>query len=171
MSKLLRYYSGDNIYFVTVVTNERENLLIEHHNLFWDSVTKYEVDLRFLLLAYVVLPDHFHMIINPRGNNLSSIFQKIKLSFSKKIRFLSQSNSGHIWQSRFWDHIIRDQNDLNRHIDYIHYNPVKHGFVRSPFDWEYSSIHKFFIEGYYSKDWGVKESLNFEGNFGEWISM
>jgi len=172
MSKLLRYYSGDNIYFVTVVTHERENLLIEHHSLFWDSVIKYDRELRFSLLAHVVLPDHFHFMINPGGNNLSLILQKIKLSFSnsKKIRFLSHSRSGRIWQSRFWDHIIRDQNDLNRHIDYIHYNPVKHGLVKSPFDWEYSSLHKFFREGYYPKDWAFTGTLSFEGNFGEWVS-
>jgi len=167
MSKLLRYYSEGNIYFVTVVTNKRENLLIKHHDLFWNSVDKYKVELRYSLLAHVVLPDHFHLIIDPKENDLSSIIQKVKLSFSKKVRYRSRLNSGYIWQSRFWDHIIRNRDDMNRHIDYIHYNPVKHGLVRSPFDWEQSSIHEYFKERCYSKDWGVSEALSFEGDYGE----
>ncbi len=65
------------------------------------------------------------------------------MSFSKSYRNLLKCNSGHIWQHRYYDHIIRDQNDLNRHIDYIHYNPVKHGYVKSPFDLKFSSIHKY----------------------------
>jgi REP-associated tyrosine transposase len=72
-----------------------------------------------------------------------------------------------IWQRRFWDHIIRNQTDLNKHIDYIHYNPVKHGYVNSPFEWEYSSIHVYRDKGYYQSDWGMKEDLNIGGEFGE----
>ncbi len=74
---------------------------------------------------------------------------------------------GKIWQRRFWDHVIRDQNDLNKHIDYIHYNPVKHGLIKSPFEWEYSSIHNFCAEGYYSLDWGVKDKPDMDGEYGE----
>jgi len=52
-------------------------------------------------------------------------------------------------------------------MDYIHYNPVKHEYVKSPFEWKYSSIHVYKKNGYYQSDWGVKEDLNFDGEFGE----
>jgi putative transposase len=72
-----------------------------------------------------------------------------------------------IWQKRFYDHIIRDQKDFNYHIDYIHYNPVKHGHVENPFDWNFSSLNGYFKEGHYAKDWGVNTELKFDGDFGE----
>lgn len=68
-----------------------------------------------------------------------------------------------LWQDRYWDHIIRDQEDLNKHIDYIHYNPVKHGYSNSPFDWDLSSIKEFD----YQEDWGVNKDIYFEEDFGE----
>lgn len=167
MSKLLRYYNGENVYFVTAVTKNREKILTEHQNLFEDSVKKYKEKLKFSLIASVILPDHFHMIIDPKHGNLSMIIQKLKLSFSKKFRYISGDERGHIWQSRFWDHIIRDQIDMNNHIDYIHYNPVKHGYVMSPFNWGPSSIHEYYKRGYYTRDWGVSEELTFAGQYGE----
>jgi putative transposase len=63
--------------------------------------------------------------------------------------------------------VIRDQEDFNRHIDYVHFNPVKHGLVRDPFKYEHSSLQKFFREGYYSRDWGCHELIGFAGDFGE----
>ncbi|MCK4527888.1 transposase, partial [candidate division WOR-3 bacterium] len=59
-----------------------------------------------------------------------------------------------LWQRRFWEHQIRDQEDFNRHCDYIHYNPVKHGLVGDPKKWEYSTIHRFIRKGLYSNHWG-----------------
>ncbi len=167
MSKLLRYYDDGNTYFITAVTNNRKKILIEHHDLFVDSLIKYKEKLRFSLIAWVVLPDHFHMIIDPGENDLSLVMQKLKLSFSKKFRYISNETKGHIWQSRFWDHIIRNQSDMNNHIDYIHYNPVKHGYVKNPFHWNPSSIHEYFRDGYYSGDWGCSEDLKFTGEYGE----
>ena len=73
-----------------------------------------------------------------------------------------------LWQNRFWEHTIRDENDLNTHLNYIHYNPVKHGYAKSVKDWEYSSFHKFVKKGLYDINWGsntdIKEiiDLNFE---------
>ena len=167
MSKLLRYYEEGNVYFVTAVTRNRENILLKHQNLLQDSIEKYKEKLRFSLVAWVILPDHFHMIIDPKDSDLSLIIQKLKLSFSKKYRYISGDGFGHVWQSRFWDHIIRDQVDMNNHVDYIHYNPVKHGYVKSPFVWSPSSIHEYYKRGYYTKDWGVSEELTFVGTYGE----
>ncbi len=91
----------------------------------------------------------------------------LKLSFGAYFRKENNLYSGRVWQSRFWDHIIRDQQDYNNHIDYIHYNPVKHNYTMSPFEWDYSSIHEYKRSGYYQRDWGKIKMINFEGDFGE----
>ena len=59
-----------------------------------------------------------------------------------------------IWQRRFWEHVIRDETDLNNHIDYIHYNPVKHSLVKNVADWPWSSFHRYVRMGYYESGWG-----------------
>ena len=73
----------------------------------------------------------------------------------------SPSKSGHreraVWQRRFWEHLIRDERDLARHYDYIHYNPVKHGLVRCVADWPWSSFHRFVRDGIYDSLWGANE--------------
>ncbi|MFZ5980732.1 MAG: REP-associated tyrosine transposase, partial [Candidatus Zixiibacteriota bacterium] len=115
----------------------------------------------------VILPEHIHFIIDPLSFDVSNIIQRIKMSFAANYRKRNDLKAGRIWQNRFWDHIIRNQQDMNRHIDYIHYNPVKHGLVESPFSWKESSIHEYGIKGYYSSDWGQREDLVIEGDFGE----
>jgi putative transposase len=67
-----------------------------------------------------------------------------------------------IWQHRYWEHQIRDETDFARHVDYIHYNPVKHGLARSPLDWPYSSFGRYVKAGVYAPDWG-SDSMCFEG--------
>lgn len=71
-----------------------------------------------------------------------------------------------LWQNRFWEHTIRDENDLNTHLNYIHYNPVKHGYAKSVKDWEYSSFHKFVNNGLYDINWGsntdIKEIIDLD---------
>jgi len=117
--------------------------------------------------AWVILPDHFHLIIDPLAHSLSSIMQRIKLSFSAAYNKQFGLKSGRVWQHRFWDHIIRDQEDFNRHIYYIHYNPVKHGLVLRPVDYSHSSFREFRSQGYYGDDWGAREPFDFEGEYGE----
>ena len=121
----------------------------------------------FEIVAQVLLPNHFHMIIDPMKNDISSIMQKIKMSYGMFYRRTTSLRSGRVWQHRYWDHIIRNQDDMNRHIDYIHFNPVKHNFVRNPFDWEHSTIHEYKKNGMYSDDWGVTDQIKIDGNFGE----
>jgi putative transposase len=65
-----------------------------------------------------------------------------------------------LWQRRFWEHLIRDENDLNKHLDYIHWNPVKHGLVKRVTDWPHSSFHKFVELGIYSDNWGHHGELD-----------
>ena len=88
-----------------------------------------------------------------------------KITFSRNYRDMYAP--GKVWQDRFWDHIMRNQEDMNRHLDYIHYNPVKHGLVNDPFLYENSSLKKFYQNGYYQRDWGIKEEVEFKRGFGE----
>lgn len=167
MSKLIRHYSPGQIYFITSVTHNRERILVENSDMFWAGIEKVKKDTSFELSAWVIMPDHFHFVLDPLESDLSSVMKRIKLAFAYRFRKSKGLYRGQVWQSRFWDHIIRDDNDLSRHLDYIHYNPVKHGLVSSPFDWELSSIHGFLKRGQYDSDWGTRKAPIFEGNFGE----
>ena len=71
-----------------------------------------------------------------------------------------------IWQRRFWEHLIRDDQDLIQHMEYIHYNPVKHGLVKAPKDWEYSSFHRYVRDGVYDPEWGAGIEMKFDSEVG-----
>jgi putative transposase len=167
MSKLRRYYSSGNLYFVTIVTFNRRPILIDNINILNDAMNFVGKIMPFKTIAHVILPDHFHLLIDPAGHNLSETIKRIKLRFSGKYRYMHRMPSGRIWQLRFWDHIIRDERDMNRHIDYIHFNPVKHQMVHRPIDYEHSSFRKFVADGYYRSDWGSIIEPSIEGEFGE----
>lgn len=132
MSKLLRYFIPGATYFVTPVTYRRKPILIENINLLYDSIKEAKEKSHFQISAWVVLPQHMHLIITPKNNDLDNIMRIIKLRFSYKYRLKNKLYRCTLWQRRYWDHIIRDQEDLNRHIDYIHYNPVKHECINDP---------------------------------------
>ena len=166
MSRLRRYYSPGQIYFITLVTLRREEILARHADLFTSSLANATSRSSARLDAWVLLPEHFHAIIVPGDDSLSTFVHRLKLSFLKKIQ--SQiGRSRPIWQPRFWDHVIRDERDMNSHIDYIHFNPVKHGLTKAPGEWEYSSFSEYLREGLYESDWGVKDRPTFAGEFGE----
>jgi putative transposase len=79
----------------------------------------------------------------------------VKTSFSRHIPSKTRKNGAKtIWQPRFYDHCIRDENDHRKHLDYIHYNPVKHGLVSSPCEWPHSSFARFVALGWYARNWG-----------------
>ena len=116
----------------------------------------------FQLPAIVVLPDHLHMVmLLPKDDdNYAMRIRLIKTYFSKALdvrqstsNSMSRKNEKGIWQRRFWEHLIRDEDDLHRHIDYIHYNPVKHGYCTKVAEWPYSTFHKYVERGVYSIDW------------------
>ena len=77
--------------------------------------------------------------------------------------FEMDSGEKKIWQRRFWEHVIRNEEDWRRHVDYIHYNPVKHGYAMCPSDWQYSSFSRAVERGWYSQDWGNHEPGNIKG--------
>jgi putative transposase len=142
-------------------------ILIDNFDLLWRAVNKFKEDSPFEILAWVVLPDHFHWVINAGKNNPSLLVRRIKLSFSLSYRKRYGWRQGRVWQYRFWNHQILSQKDLNNHIDYIHRNPVKHGLAKEPFGYKYSSFSDFYKEGYYSRDWSVVEDSDKDFEFGE----
>ncbi len=159
MKTLRRYNFKDRDYFITIVTYQRRKILHKDTSLFWkcwDDIKPY---------AWVIMPDHFHAIINCGNHSISQIIHAFKIKYSR--RFRNKFGPGRVWQNRFWDHIIRNQEDLNHHLDYIHYNPVKHGITKNPFDYNNSSLQEYYKDGYYSKDWSVREELYFDKEYGE----
>jgi putative transposase len=107
------------------------------------AVEKHRKTEPFDLIAWVVIPDHWHFVIDVRYNRPDALMKKIKLTFASSYRYRKGMRSGQVWQNRYWDHVIRDQEDLNRHIDYIHFNPVKHGLVLSAASYEHSSFRDY----------------------------
>jgi len=167
MSKLLRYFSPGQYCFVTSVTHDREPILLTYPELTATFLSKLQEIEDCEVLAWVFLPDHLHMLLSTEGISPSDLMKRAKLAFAYQYRQRKRLYEATIWQRRFWDHVIRDERDLNTHLDYIHYNPVKHGLVSSPYDWQYSSFGKFLNQGAYDQGWGVKEAPKFEGTFGE----
>ncbi len=78
---------------------------------------------------------------------------------------LMRIRSGRVWQYRFWDHVIRDERDFESHFHYVHYNPAKHGYVRKPYDWNYSSMKDYM--DIYDRDWAPVEKECENADFGE----
>jgi len=166
MSKLLRYFAPGQFCFITAVTFCRERILHQHADLLIRAVRRARMKSPFSVIAWAILPDHFHAVIkSPRGD-ADKITQRVKLSFSLQWQRAS-GRSGPIWQHRYWDHIIRSEEDMKRHVDYIHYNPVKHGLVASPGAWPLSSYHRYLRQGYYEADWGNSRLEFGDGVFGE----
>ncbi len=167
MSRLLRYYSNGYLYFVTTVTHGRKPILVEKGWLLRHAITRAEKRLGCMAIAWVILPDHLHLLIETPDQRLSEIMHHIKLTFSARYREYHNIVRGHIWQSRFWDHLIRNETDLAKHVDYIHINPVKHGYVSKPEEWEYSTFRTYLESGYYQADWGDNILTVEKNQFGE----
>ncbi|MEZ5357473.1 MAG: transposase [Candidatus Zixiibacteriota bacterium] len=165
MSKLLRYPKISDIYFITCVTHNRIPILHKNYSLLVKAFFAVRRRKSIKLLAWIVLPDHFHCLVDSKNNSISDILQQFKMSFGALYRGAFKVKKGNVWQKRFWDHMIRNQEDYNRHMDYIHYNPVKHGLCKNPFHWPYSSLNLY--SDCYPNDWGVDKSLTFEKEFGE----
>ena len=165
MSILKRYFNKGNCYFITSVTYKRMPILLDNADLLIKAIQKMKYRLNYDLIAWVILHDHFHFLIQSDKYDPSDILHRIKLSFGILFRNKYKLKHGRIWQSRYWDHVIRDENDLRHHIDYIHYNPVKHGLTINPFKYKSSSLNEF--SGMYPPNWGINEEIIFDCSFGD----
>lgn len=159
MSDYRRLYVNGGIYFFTLVTHGRRPLLCEEQTLmhlktaFRYSMKKYP----FRMSGLVILPDHIHCIwqLPEHDHDFSIRWGLIKRYFSIGMRGdTNHRREKNIWQRRFWEHLIRDEEDFQRCLDYIHYNPVKHGYVSKPCDWIFSTFKDNVKKGIYEMDWG-----------------
>ena len=172
MTNYRRIYTPGATWFFTVNLLERHNnsFLIENIGLLRSAFNYVKERHPFNIDAVVILPDHLHCIwtLPENDSNYSVRWNLLKGKFSrafKKDESLSKSRIKRrergIWQRRFWEHRIRDENDFNRHLDYIHWNPVKHGYVSNVVDWPHSSFHKYVKMGWYPENWGGQEDVDF----------
>ena len=167
MTNIRRYWEFESPSFMTHVTYDRKPLLIDNIDLWHESVNFVKTLKEFEFITWVILPDHLHLLIDSGAGDLSYLMKRVKMKFSGLYRSRCELKSGRIWQFRFWDHMIRDEDDFRNHIDYIHYNPVKHGLVTRPGDWEHSSFMEYYKQGYYGEDWGIKGPGGLDGLYGE----
>ena len=159
-----RLFVDNSIVFITIVTYERQEFLIENIEILREAFHQTKQKFQFDIIAITVLKNHIHMLIKPNKiEDYPNIVKYIKRNFSVKfdtskipnyIESESRKRKGEksIWQRRYWEHTIINEEDLFKHIDYIHYNPFKHYNI-APKDWGYSSFSKFVKNGYYENEW------------------
>ncbi|MFT4276951.1 MAG: transposase [Rhodopseudomonas sp.] len=175
MPNYRRAFVPGGCWFFTVALLERRNtLLVDHITALRDAVARTRERFPFEIDAVVVLPDHLHAVwtLPPGDADFSTRWRLIKTHFAKappKEERLSavRARRGErgIWQRRFWEHLIRDEADYARHVEYCMINPVKHGLVSRVQDWPTSSFHRDVRRGVFPLDWAGDASV--EGEFGE----
>lgn len=169
MSNYIRANNPGATYFFTVaIANRSSRLLVDHIDILRSAFHKERLAHPFIIDAIVILPDHLHCLWTlPDGDaDFANRWRHIKSTLSRALPItenrstsrLKQGERG-IWQRRYWEHQIRGERDYAVHVDYIHFNPVKHGHVTRVNDWPYSSFHWSVREGVLSADWGGDSTL------------
>jgi putative transposase len=176
MRRYVRAKVPGGTYFFTVNLAERSGsrVLIDEVASLRGAFAATMRDHPFRIDAVVVLPEHLHVLWTlPRGDaDFSTRWALIKARFSRALegneyrsRSRIRKRERGVWQRRYYEHVIRDEDDFGRHVDYIHWNPVKHGYVGRAVDWPYSSFHRYVRYGCLNAEWGVR--VVDEGSFGE----
>ena len=155
---------GGTYFFTVNLHDRRRDLLVSHIDVLRRATTDVRRRAPFHIDAWVVLPEHMHCVwtLPPGDDDFSNRWRELKKAFSKAIAPIERRdvvrerrNERGIWQRRFWEHTIHDDADYTAHLDYVHFNPVKHGLVTRVADWPYSSFHRAVSDGLYPVDWGV----------------
>ena len=164
----IRAYIPGGTFFFTLVTYNRTPLFAKTENisLLRSALINVKSEMPFKIEGAVILPDHIHFlwILPSDDSDYSKRIGRLKVFFTHALRGennlsknISESRikqrESDVWQRRFWEHTIRDEKDFAQHLDYIHYNPVKHNLVSCPHLWEYSSFNTWVRKGGYLKDW------------------
>jgi putative transposase len=152
-----RYYVPGAVVFITQVVHNREPLFADEVcvALLRSILHRAKVLYPFNMLAYIFLPDHLHLMIVPSGCTHSQIMHSLKPNFTKAYKQeRGITGSLVLWQRRYYDHVIRDDIDFQRHMDYIHFNPVAHGLASKPEAWQHSSFVYWQQRGFYPARWG-----------------
>lgn len=177
----MRYRRADikgGTYFFTVnLADRKRTLLVDEFETLRSVINHVKKQHPFHLDALVVLPEHLHAILTlpVNDNDFAKRWMLVKAGFSRRLPKLERVNDSRkskgergIWQRRYWEHVIHDEQDYEKHVNYIHYNPVKHGYVKRAIDWPYSTIHEYIRKGILDEGWAYEES-DAESEFGEMI--
>ncbi len=165
---------GGRYFFTLALADRRSDLLVREIAALRAAVARTRTLHPFRIDAWVVLPEHMHAVWTlPEGDAAYSVrWALIKRWFSAAIppgedRSASRAAKGErgLWQRRFWEHTVRDDADFARHVDYVHFNPVKHGLAASAADWPYSSFRRAVARGCYPVTWALRDED--AGDFGE----
>jgi putative transposase len=155
--------AGGTFFFTLALADRSDRLLTEHIALLRKAFCDERQTHPFRVDAIVILPDHLHCLwtLPPGDDDFSNRWRRIKAAFSSGLpehepRSASGITKGErgIWQRRFWEHCIRDEQDFSAHADYIHFNPVKHGLATRVADWPFSSFHRHVRQGLLPANWG-----------------
>jgi putative transposase len=178
-----RVYQPGGTFFFTVITYNRINYFSKPSNveLLGDAFRYVLKKHPCNMMAYVIMPEHLHVIWQlPEGDaNYSTRWRLIKSYVSRNRNMFEDTTSDMndskgrqpFWQNQYWEHTIQSQDDLDRHFDYIHYNPVKHRLVDDPIKWKYSSFSKYLEAGEYLQNWEKKGTKGYIYWFGGRIDV
>lgn len=171
MTSYRRAKTPGGVYFFTVNLAERQrSTLVDHVDLLKRMFREEQKVHPFQIDALVIFPDHLHAVLTlpDEDADYSNRWRRIKAAFSTALphaegRSESRRSKGErgIWQRRFWEHLIRDEQDYAQHVNYIHFNPVKHGHVKQVRDWPHSTFHRFVRQGKYPLDWAGSDAVSF----------
>jgi len=157
------FLPGASYFFTVNLADRRLRLLTEHIGTLGSAFRETRARQPFTIDAIVILPDHLHAIwtLPEDDADFALRWRLIKLAFSRALprgerilRSRAEKGERGIWQRRYWEHTLRDETDFARHVDYIHFNPVKHGHVMRVLDWPHSSFHRMVRLGICPPDWG-----------------
>jgi putative transposase len=181
MSHYRRSTTPGTTYFFSVVTFRRQTILCDEpiRSALRNAINEVRTQRPFAIDAWVLLPDHLHCLwtLPPDDADFATRWSLVKRQVSvacgegyRQKAWLTASKKKHrestLWQRRYWEHQIRNEADYARHVDYIHYNPVKHGLCRMPQEWPYSTFHRYVATGMLPADWGANVP-RIDGEFGE----
>jgi len=172
MPNYRRNYVPGGTYFFTLVTFQRRKYFdtSKKLDLLHGKIRQVQRNKPFELLAYCLLPDHIHLLIElpEEESNFSIRMREIKRLTTLGMKRVTFENVDRIWQDKYWEHTIRDEKDLQTHFDYIHYNPIKHGLMETYDGWKWSSFRYYFDRDV--KDYEMIDPdrfNNYQGGFGE----
>jgi putative transposase len=167
------FVPGGTFFFTATLADRRSDALARNIDLLRQACRVTRQERPFSIDAVVVLPDHLHVVVTLPTNDADypERWKRCKSLFS---RLVAKGGSGSknrrgeygLWQRRYWEHTIRDDRDFERHVNYVHYNPVKHGLVTRVTDWPFSSFHRYVARGVLPRDW-AGDAAELSGRFGE----
>jgi putative transposase len=167
--------ASGSYFFTITLQNRQSSYLIDNVDFLREVFKEVKSQYPIYIRAIVILPEHLHTIwtLPPKDTNYSTRWQLLKSLFTRKLvkngvnLIKNAKGEYNLWQRRYWEHAIRDETDMQRHIDYIHYNPVKHGMVNNVKDWPYSSFHRYVEMGVLEPDWGANFNEGVWQGYGE----